>query len=443
VKGAILVEESSWSSWIAFAVITIALVRLVVRSARRHPTLRRLILPAVCLRLTVLIFQVFVALPYYASLDSSDAMGYHLHGIEMASEIQAGNWAQLEWMPGVVAVRWITALVYLVTGANIYGMFLLSAVASLAAAVWYAKALLLCRQGPGAAKFAALVLFLPSFAFWTSLYGKDSLVALGLALACYGYALWLNAITGRGVACWLLGLLTIALIRPHIATAVVAATIASQVSARRQGPLSSSPAKLLVLAALVPVMILVLQRAQAMTGIEDLGAESFFAYTTANARGNQGGGSAVEVPAITSPSAFVRSLPEVLVRIFLRPFPWEAHNFNSMLAALENLFLLYFLVRYWRGLPSAVRLAGRQPYLTFCLVYSGLLILMLSSIPNLGLLSRQRAMLLPFFFGTLLAAGDKVRYSRDARRRTGVPVRLVAIAHVCRAAPPSPARLGE
>ena len=438
-----LLEPSPCSSWMAFAVLTATLLLVLVESVRRQPVLRRLILPAMCVRLIVLIFEVRVVLPHYAAMDSSDAMGYHLHGIEILDEIQGGRWGQSEWMLGGVTVRWITALVYLFTEPNIYGMFLLSAVASLAAAVWYAKALLLCRAGPGAERFATLVLFLPSFAFWTSVYGKDSLVAVGLALGCYGYSQWLKAAAGRGMACWLLGVLTIAVIRPHIAVAAVAATLVSQVLARRHGPMSSLGARVLVLGALTPVMILLLQRTQAMTRIEDWRAESFFAYTTGNARGNQGGGSSVAVPGISSPTAFLRYLPEILVRIFLRPFPWEAHNLNSLLAALENVFLMYFLIRHWRTVLPAVKLASRDPYLLFCLVYSGQLILMLSSIPNFGLLSRQRAMLLPFFFAVLLAVDHKVRNRREVRRRAGRPFRVVSIPYIYSGPRADAARLGR
>ncbi len=50
-----------------------------------------------------------------------------------------------------------------------------------------------------------------------------------------------------------------------------------------------------------------------------------------------------------------------------------------------------------RWIWAAVRSLRRQPYVVFCLVYSGLFIVAYSSFANFGLLARQRVQLYPLF----------------------------------------------
>ena len=224
------IEFGSWMSNLAFGLVGCMLLVLLIDGSSREPTLSRLMVPALAFRSVVFLFSAFVVLPYYAGMDAADAVVYHARGVEMLADFETGRLDTQPWALGSSPVIVFTAIIYRFTGPNIHGMFLLSSLMGLAAALWHAKAFLLW-QGNGA-RYAALVLFLPSWAFWTSLYGKDSCVAMGLALAHYGYALCVKRGISRGAWRWVTGVMIVALIRPHVALAWLIATALASVFAR-------------------------------------------------------------------------------------------------------------------------------------------------------------------------------------------------------------------
>jgi ABC-type molybdate transport system permease subunit len=103
--------------------------------------------------------------------------------------------------------------------------------------------------------------------------------------------------------------------------------------------------------------------------------------------------------------------------VLFEPFPWEINNFNSGLAAGENLFILWFVLSRAGRLRRLFHGIVRKPYLLFSIVFGCLLLIMFSFLPNLGLLSRERAQLLPFVFAPLVAA-------ETVRKRAARHVRL-------------------
>ena len=103
------------------------------------------------------------------------------------------------------------------------------------------------------------------------------------------------------------------------------------------------------------------------------------------------GGSAFTPPDITTPWGFLLAFPSVL----FRPYLWETHNLAALISSLEGAFLLVLLLWHWRSLRATLQLP-LNAYAGFLLAYVVLLTLILNSLGNLGLLARQRTMLIPF-----------------------------------------------
>ncbi len=89
--------------------------------------------------------------------------------------------------------------------------------------------------------------------------------------------------------------------------------------------------------------------------------------------------------------------PVAAVTVLFRPFVFEAHNFQSLLAAIEGTALLVLCLLRFRWVWAAMRSLRRQPYVVFCLVFSVLFIVAYSSFANFGLLARERVQLYPLF----------------------------------------------
>ena len=96
-------------------------------------------------------------------------------------------------------------------------------------------------------------------------------------------------------------------------------------------------------------------------------------------------------------------LPFATVTILFRPFPFEAHNAQAAVTALESTLLLCLTIAQRRSIWRAVRELRRRPYVAFILVYAAGFVVAFASISNFGILARERVQLLPFFL-VLLAA---------------------------------------
>lgn len=96
-------------------------------------------------------------------------------------------------------------------------------------------------------------------------------------------------------------------------------------------------------------------------------------------------------------------LPQGLLDVLFRPFPWEAYNLPGLLASLENVLLFFLLIL---SVPQWPRLFRRdeQPLWPAWLFLIFLMSIFAIFEGNLGTLFRQKAQLMPFLL-TLGALG--------------------------------------
>jgi hypothetical protein len=194
------------------------------------------------------------------------------------------------------------------------------------------------------------------------------------------------------------------MIRPHIAVTLVASMIFAYFSGLMQARQTRIAAKLTMVVMLIAMLGLVAAVARGALGLSDVSADSMQGYLRTRSAGNATGGSAVEVRAAPGVAGAALAFPRGALRALFQPFPWEIRGFSTGLAAIENLFILWFALSHARRLRELLRGMVREAYVLFSSVLACALLLMFSLTPNLGLLSRQRAQLLPFLFAPLVAA---------------------------------------
>jgi hypothetical protein len=398
---------------LALMLYGVILVAIVVSSVLRSKALSRLLPAALLWHFVVWAFIAFWMLPYYASQGYADNYGYHHDGIEVAKLIRSGDWAGISWGLGTDSMPIISGLLYAPFGADVYGMLFFSAALGLCAGIYFCRAFSLWATPGQLRMYSLIVLFLPSFATWTSTFGKDSWIALGLGLTAYGYSLMLKTRSPAGLWQLSLGATLIAVVRPHIAVTVAGAMAFSYLWGLMQARRGSVLTKLAMVVLLIATFSLFASLAYRFLGMSEVSADSMQEYARTKGQGNAVGGSAVEIQVAPGVAGTLMAFPRGIVRVLLQPFPWEIHNFNAGLAASENLFILWLVLSHANRLPRLLLGIGREPYLLFSGTLACALLLMFSFLPNLGLLSRQRAQLLPFLFVPLVAA-EAVR-QRGAR----------------------------
>ena len=325
----------------------------------------------------------------------ADALVYNNIGADWAGLLANGEWPQITRYSGTNVLRLVTAFVYLVTGQTLLGISILWSWLGLIGMLLFYKAFVTAFPGGHRRLYMLLILLYPSMLLWTSSLSKDALMMFLAGLATYGLARlnrgsgligWVWLIVGEG------GMLAI---RPHIAAifmmALATSALIRPVRAGSLTPFIRVAGVVLFLAVSVGVAI----TAARSVGIENLEAEEVEQFIGSRQTGSgERAGSAFTPIDTSSPLGLALLIPTVL----FRPFPWEAHNMNALVAAMEGFGLLALVVYRVKSVRSAIQRAMQDSFLLLAVLYMLMFIYLFSAIANFGIIARQRVMIYPFVF---------------------------------------------
>jgi len=415
--GFILAIHNFDSSGLALGLASVLVgLPLLVRWIHGDRELNRFLYPILVWEICLVIFHLLWLVPFYASA-GMDALGYYDAAVQTASSIRAGDWESVPMSIGNQAVIVPTAILYALFGPSMSAMFGISAMIGLAGVIAFYKAFAIWQPSGRARLYALVVLFLPSLGVWRSLFGKDSVVILGLGVACLGYSKWLARGRFSALVYTALGVVIAGAVRPHIGFVLVGSLVATEIW-RRNARRGSFFVKLLLgVVVFAPLLATVGTVAGNYVALKGQSVDAMLEVGLNNGRGNATGGSVLVNPEMGSLLDYVRFLPDAMVRLLFRPFPWEAHNANAMLATLENVLLFGFLLRSLKSMGGVLRNVRHHPYFLFSLLMVLELSVMFSLLTNLGLISRMKAQIYPFLFTLLLAAPHTARSAQPAAIR--------------------------
>jgi hypothetical protein len=364
--------------------------------AKREPDpwIARLLQIAPLLKLLMTLARFAVAFVVYDGV--ADAGVYDQEGIRLRESYAEGIFTADLGRPfvGTGFIRMITGLLYTVTGPSLLGAFFIFSWVGFWGLYLFYRAFCLAVPEGDRRRYAVLVLLLPSLLFWPSSLGKEALIAFGLGLFAFGSA---RVLTNQrlGFTLAATGLLLTGVIRPHVAAMALIGLAAAYLTRRPPAGASiTTPlAKLVGLLVLGVGLVLAVNQAQSVLGIDSFNSEAVqTARDSVGSQTNQGGSTFENPETDLDPSKF----HVAVVSVLFRPFPWEAGNLQAFIAALEGLVLLTLFVVGWRRVVGAFRSVLRTPYVVLCITYSVLFIYGFSSFTNFGILTRQRVQVLPF-----------------------------------------------
>lgn len=142
------------------------------------------------------------------------------------------------------------------------------------------------------------------------------------------------------------------------------------------------------------VLILAVGQLERFLGVDAFDQESVqVTLDDVTARTGQGGSYVEGTHTDLSPSRF----PLAFMNVMFRPYPWQATNAQSLLAAAEASAILLLFLTGWRRLLGGLRAVLDAPFVILCCCYTVLFVYGFSSFANYGILVRQRVQVLPFF----------------------------------------------
>ena len=343
-------------------------------------------------------------------MGGADAPLYQATGTQIAEALQQLNFGvdTGRSIPGTGSVRYLSGIVNVFTGSNYLATFIVFVGFAIVGQVAFMLGVRRTLTENQFRLFALLMMFSPTLAFWPSSIGKESPVLLGTGLLVFG-ASQLYDRSWRGVPYVVFGVFAIGMVRPHVAMMILLSMLLGLFARRAhtRGRLLSHLAVLVVVvvgsmwaaSAAAPLFGL-----ESLDGIADLNAALDFTED----RTSQDNAQFVAVRVER-----VRDYPWAFVTVLFRPFPWETASSLALVSAVEGIGLAILLFRALPGLIVHIGGVLQRGQMLFAVAYSAVFIFLFSAIGNFGILSRQRAQIVPFVL-LLVAFGIAVE-SRGKR----------------------------
>ena len=384
-----------WQGLVLVPLVIIAACFLLPRMSRvdNWSSLLPILTVGLLLRLVFSVTHIWLDSILWGGL--KDAALYHRGGTAIAQYIWRLEFGQvvpfLQW--GTNFISFFTGIIYSVTGPSLIGAYLVYGFLAFLGSYFFYRAFRVAFPQGDRRLYAILVFFFPSFLFWVSGIGKDALIFLGIGLFAYGGA---QLIRDRlqGFVPLALGLLGVVWIRPHIAL-VLALAFSLAFLVRGVGRGSTRPGIFVLgLLAVGGFIWFILPRLTDFLDLNQLSSEEVLGIFQQHQGLTFTGGSAFTSVDISNPLNF----PMAVVTVFFRPFPWEAHNLQAMVQSLEGVIFMGLVLWRIKSLGRAVLSLISNTYLRFILLSIIAFIVVFSIVGNFGILTRQRTMMLPFFF---------------------------------------------
>lgn len=294
-----------------------------------------------------------------------------------------------EFSPGTQAVNFLTALMVNGLGVSILGSFLVFNIFGVVGLLAFDASLRRATQDKPKylQRLATVIVFLPSVSFWSSAIGKDA-----LSFMATGLALWATLALNRRWLLMVFAIFVMMLVRPHVAGMMVLAwSFAVLVSRQTHFGLRVFLMGLAIAGAAIMVPF-----ALQYAGLGQASDIEALANYVENRQGyNMEGGGGIDIASM--------SLPMQLFAYMFRPVVFEATTIFALLAAVDNLILLYL---FFAGASAMLR--GRKGNLgesrAFMWVYAWLAwLVMATTTANMGIALRQKWMFAPMLIFLLLS----------------------------------------
>lgn len=276
--------------------------------------------------------------------------------------------------------------------------------------------------------YAILIFLFPSLLFWTADVSKEAFMLFGLGVTAYGVALvmarqrtgYLYMVGGGALSLFIRPNEIVILALGFALAMVVRAVMASATGSLRRPRNAFTMGAVFVFVA-GAVVITTYEAVHFLHTITGSGVGNSLNTLAANNQGSGAGFGSSAVAYSSNPLLYPRDIYTVL----FDPLPFSAHSVTQLFAAVENTLILFVVLWSLPRLRRLPRVCQQRPYVLMAVFYSGVFVFTFAALGNLGLITRERTLLLPFLFVVLafpMARSGADPYpwqSRRPRERAG------------------------
>lgn len=294
-----------------------------------------------------------------------------------------------EFSLGTAGIIYFTSLLVQVLGLSFLGCFLVFNIFGSIGLIAFDSILKHATQKSSRhlKLLATIIVFLPSVSFWSSAVGKDSISFMSACLA-----LWAALNFKKRIILFIVAVLAMLLVRPHIAAAMVAAYALAFIFDQRVSIIQ----RLFIGSIAIVSSAVVVPLAMQYAGLGDAqNAADIEAYIEQRQGHNLEGGSSVDISSM--------SLPMQLFTYLFRPLPFEANSIFALAASVDNIILLFLFL-----LGTLAIFKKSKPLVesnrAFLWIYAMMVLFILATTTaNLGIAMRQKWMFAPILIFLLIS----------------------------------------
>jgi hypothetical protein len=252
------------------------------------------------------------------------------------------------------------------------------------------------------ANLVSLVIFLPNMHYWTASLGKGSIIFCGLGMIIFG----LSRMSHRKIAL-IMGLLIVYHVRPHIFLFMALAIVAGLFTGRQNVPFYQ---KIIVLAGSAAALVLLYDKILGFVNLDtDNLLDSFDQFAATRSGELAKAGSGLDISKYP--------LPAKLFTFWFRPLFVDAPGPVGFIVSFENLLYVFLAIQLFRSgfigflrKSSALVKVCAVAFLATSFALSG-------TMSNLGIIMRQKSMVMYFFVFIVLSFMDYKKSIADRKRK--------------------------
>ena len=387
--------------------------------------LKKVMVASVLLHLVCAPFQIFVVDHFYGGI--ADWLRYDHQGAVLSGMWRDGHFtlagSGIHGIIGSGSVSIAGGVVMTLVGPNQLAAFFVCSWLAYVGCVLFYLAFRVTFPRVDRRWYAVLIFLFPSLLFWTADVSKEAFMLLGLGLTAYGVALvmvgqragYLYALAGGAFSLFIRPN-EIVILAVGFALAMVVRAVASSArrSLRRSRNVFTMAAAFVFVAAVV--VLTTFEAVHFLHSITGSGVGNSLNKLSSNNQGTGVGFGSSSVPYSSNPLWYPRDAYTVL----FDPLPFSARSVTQLFAAGENTLILLVILWSLRRLRYLPRLCLQKPYVFMSVFYCAIFVFTFAALGNLGLIVRERTLLLPFLFVVLafpVARGDEDPYPWQTRTR--------------------------
>lgn len=348
--------------------------------------LYRIVMIGVVLHMIAAPVQIYIVNHYYHGI--TDYNRYVNQGAILGPRFRSFNFSLAgtnQKFLGAGSVSVFAGMIFAVVGVNKLAAFFVFGWFAFLGTLGFFRAYAITFPEANHLRYARLIFFLPSLIFWTAGASKEAVMYISVGTAAHGAARVL-ARKPRGLFYMVVGTAIGIYVRPQELLLLLGVTAVASLFRPRAAGTSFRPVRFVLMAAVQGAILIV------VVGVTQKLAKQGTPVFSLNTIAHNNSGQSSSIAYHPGPAGY----PQDIYSVLFLPEIFTAHNKSQLVAAFENTVIVVLILSSFRRLRCLPRVALMRPFVMVAFLDLAGFCYAFAALSNLGLIDRERVLVLPF-----------------------------------------------